>query len=78
MPKFRETPVTFTREEARQIREAMGRTLDHVDCPCCGGVLTISKPINRGGSVGVTFEVLCRPCRRIAVVTEVPGTRDAT
>jgi hypothetical protein len=75
--KFRETPVTFTREEARQIRDAMGRTLDRVDCPCCGNALLISKPINRGGSVGVTFEVLCRPCRRVAVIAEVPGTRKA-
>ncbi len=75
MPKFRETPVTFTRQEAREIREAMGRTLTSVECPCCGNVLTISDPIDRGGAVGASFEVCCEPCHRVAVVTEVPGTR---
>ena len=75
MPKFRETPVTFTRQEAREIREAMGGSLTRVDCPCCGNVLIISDPINRGGSVGATFEVRCDPCHRVAIITEVPGTR---
>ena len=75
MPKFRETPVTFTRQEAREIREAMGGSLTRVDCPCCGNVLIISDPINREGSVGATFEVRCEPCHRVAVITEVPGTR---
>jgi len=75
MPKFRETPVTFTRDEARKIREAMGESLARVACPRCGGQLTVSDPINRNDSVGASFEVVCEPCRRIAVITEVPGTR---
>ena len=73
--RLRKTPVTFTHEEAREIREAMGKSLTRVDCPRCGKALTISAPIDRGGSVGVTFEVLCGPCRRIAIIAEVPGTR---
>ena len=72
MPKFRETPVTFTREEARVIRHAMGRSMARVDCPCCGSVLFISDPIDRGGSVGASYEVSCGPCHRFAVITEVP------
>jgi ribosomal protein S27E len=75
MPKFGETPATFTHQEAREIREAMGRSLTRVDCPRCGNVLTISDRIDRGGSVGASFEVRCEPCHRVAVVTEVPGTR---
>jgi len=80
MSHFRETPVTFTRDEARNIREAMGRSLTGVACPCCGGMLSISEPINRRDSVGASFEVACEPCHRVAVITEVPGTRspDAT
>ena len=75
MPKFRKTPVTFTVQEAREIRAAMGKSLIRVNCPRCGNMLTISNPIDRGGSVGASFEVCCEPCHRIAVVTEVPGTR---
>jgi hypothetical protein len=75
MPRIRETPVTFTHEEAREIREAMGRSLTRVDYPRRGNELTISDRIDRGGSVGASFEVRCEPCHRVAVVTEVPGTR---
>ncbi len=75
MSRPRETPVTFTHEEARKIRESMGRTLTHVDCPRCGNVLTIGDPMAREGSMGKSFEVRCEPCHRAAIITEVPGTR---
>lgn len=75
MPRPRGTPVTFTREHARQIREAMGKSRTGVACPQCGEMLTVSEPVSREGSLGVSFEVRCEPCQRVAIITEVPGTR---
>jgi len=75
MPKFRETPVTFTVQEAGEIRDAMGKSLIRVICPRCGNVLRISDPMAREGSMGESFEVRCDPCHRVAIITEVPGTR---
>lgn len=75
MPRPRETPVTFTHQEASKIREAMGQMPTGADCPRCGNVLRISDPMAREGSMGESFEVRCDPCHRVAIITEVPGTR---
>ena len=75
MSRPRETPVTFTHEDARKIREALGESRVDVNCPKCGNKLTIGEPMNREGSLGIAFEVRCEPCHRVAIITEVPGTR---
>ena len=77
MTKYRETPVTFTHEEARAIREAMGKSLVSVECPRCGTQMKVSDPMKREGSMGVSYEVSCGPCHRVAIITEVPGTRQS-
>lgn len=69
------TPVTFTRDEARRIREMMGTRHEPVLCPRCGVKLVLVGPIAGDGSMGPMFEVTCRPCHRSAIVTETPGTR---
>ncbi len=75
MSRLRETPVTFTHEEARRIREVLSKSPTAAPCPKCGGAMVISEPISREGSLGVSFEVRCDPCHRVAIITEVPGTR---
>ena len=75
MSRPRETPVTFTHESARKIREALGKPHTGVACPQCGAMLKISDPMTREGSLGMAFEVRCEPCHRVAIITEVPGTR---
>ena len=75
MRNMRETPVTFTNEEAKLIRDAMGRQSVSVSCPRCGKALAIGERLAREGSLGSSFEVRCKPCHRVAIITEVPGTR---
>ena len=75
MSRPRETPVTFTREDAKKIREALGKSHAGAVCPQCGEPLTISEPVTSEGSLGVSFEVRCEPCHRVAIISEVPGTR---
>ena len=75
MSRPRETPVTFNHDDAKKIREALGKSLVGVVCPKCGTELTISDPMSRDGSLGIAFEVRCEPCHRVAIITEVPGTR---
>ena len=75
MSRPRETPVTFNHEDAKKIREALGESRVGAVCPQCGEVLNISEPVSREGSLGISFEVRCEPCHRVAIITEVPGTR---
>ena len=66
MSDFRHTPVTFTREEARRIREQLDTHDAGVSCPRCDAALEIQGPM---------FQVRCSPCNRSAIITETPGTR---
>jgi len=74
MSDSRETPVTFSREEIRRIRELMSTPRAQVVCPLCEATLMLVGPIEADGKVGTTFEVNCRPCHRSAIITDVPGT----
>jgi hypothetical protein len=69
------TPVTFSREEAQQIRDLMGTPHARVSCPLCGEKLELQGPIAGDGTMGPIFQVSCRPCHRSAIITEAPGTR---
>jgi hypothetical protein len=64
-------PARFSRPETQQIRNALGGSNPHVACPKCDGLLTVSHPVD--GPQGPSFFVGCKPCRRNAVVTGVPG-----
>ena len=69
------TPVTFSSEEVRLIRDMMGTPRARVACPLCGETLMLVGPITSEGTVGPTLEVTCRPCHRSAIITEAPGPR---
>jgi hypothetical protein len=69
------TPVTFSPEEARAIRQTLGTPGAKRVCPRCGNELAIDGPIPSVGSEGPHFHVTCTPCRRTAFITEVPGSR---
>jgi ribosomal protein S27E len=73
VPKHRYTPVMFSRKEIGQIRELIATPRARVACPVCGETLLLAGPI-AGDSIGPTFEVMCRPCHRTAIITDVPGT----
>ncbi len=75
MSDFRHTPVTFTREEARRIREQLDTHDAGVSCPRCDAALEIQGPIAGGGTMGPMFQVRCAPCNRSAIITETRGTR---
>ncbi len=67
--------MSFSREEARGIREQIGAHGVRVDCPICGEPLEIEGPIGGVGSLGPIFHVTCFPCRHSAVVAEVSESR---
>ena len=70
-----DTPVTFSREEVRQIRDLMATPRARVACPLCGETLLLVGPLADVGSQGPLYEVTCRPCHRSAIITEAPGLR---
>jgi len=70
------TPVTYSPQQARQIREMLGTSQLRAACPLCGGPLSLRGPIEGGGSLGPVWRVDCEPCRRTAFITEVPHTRE--
>ena len=75
MSHFSHTPVTFTREEARQIRELISTPNARVKCPRCGEEMELKGPIAVQGKLGPMFQVSCSPCHRSAIITESTGTR---
>jgi hypothetical protein len=75
MSHSRQTPVTFTREETRQIRDLMGTSNARILCPRCAEKLEVEGPIAGEGTLGPMFQVGCRPCHRSAIITETPGAR---
>ncbi len=62
------TPVTFSREELRTIRESFGSGGTPPVCPVCGGLLKVVGPA--GGDKGPTvWQIECEPCRRAAFIS---------
>jgi hypothetical protein len=62
------TPVTFSREELRVIRESFGKGKTPPVCPLCGGLLKVVGPA--GGDEGPTvWQVECERCRRAAFIS---------
>jgi hypothetical protein len=74
MSESPDTPVTFSRDEIRQIRELMSTPRARVVCPLCEATLMLIGPIEVHGKTGPTFEVTCRRCHRSSIITDVPGT----
>jgi ribosomal protein S27E len=74
MSKHRKTPVTFSREEVRQIRDLMDTPRARVACPLCTKTLMLVGPIASDNSLGRTFEVTCEYCRRSTIINDPPGT----
>jgi hypothetical protein len=60
MSESPDTPVTFSRDEIRQIRELMSTPRARVVCPLCEATLMLTGPIEVHGKTGPTFEVTCR------------------
>jgi len=62
------TPVTFSREELRVIRESFGKGKTLAVCPLCGGLLKVVGPAG-GGMELTVWQVECEPCRRVALIS---------
>ena len=73
MSERRNTSVPFSREETRLIRDMMATPRGQLACPHCGETLLLVGPITAEGTTGPTCEVTCWPCRRSAIITDVPG-----
>ncbi len=74
MSDQRNTPMTFSRDEMRLIRDMMATPRARLACPLCGETLLLIGPIIGDGTWGRMFEVTCKPCSRTSVITEAAGT----
>lgn len=70
-----QTPVTYSKDEARQIREAVNDRTKPLVCPRCGLALGVSPPVAGGGTVETVWELRCDDCRRSLLVTAPPPGR---
>ncbi|MGD2135537.1 MAG: hypothetical protein PVF27_05220 [Gemmatimonadales bacterium] len=75
MPDDHRTPVTYSKEEARQIRAAVRDESTPLNCPRCGRPLTVGAPVAGGGTMDLVWEVHCATCRRSVLVADVPPNR---
>lgn len=71
MSDTRDTPVTYSREEAQLIRGIVADASKALKCPLCAGELQIGYPIAGGGTVHPVWEVRCQDCHRAAYATEI-------
>ena len=69
-----DTPVTFSREEVRELREILGKDLP-LRCPHCDSSLKVRGPVAGGGTVGPVWHAGCDACHRGAFVAEVGDSR---
>jgi hypothetical protein len=67
-PRDSITPVTFSREELRVIRQSFGRGGTPPVCPICGGLLKVDGPAV-GGMEPTVWQIECKPCRRAAFIS---------
>ena len=71
MSETRDTPVTYSRDEALQIQTIVGDASNDLECPRCGGRLEVGDPIAAGGTLHPVYEIRCQSCHRAAFATEV-------
>jgi len=65
------TPVTFSPEERRSIAQALVAGENVPLCPRCGTGLEVEKSTRSAGSNQASaFRVQCKPCRRMAFITD--------
>jgi predicted nucleic acid-binding Zn ribbon protein len=70
MPEHSQTPVTFSRWEARKIREMLNTADRPAACPRCDEKLKVDGPIADRGPLDGSFHVRCQTCRRSAFITK--------
>ncbi len=70
-----DTQPPFSKEEVALIRKAVLTPGAAVECPRCGSLLTIERPVASDGTGAVLWSVHCATCRRNLIVrhlTEAP------
>lgn len=68
----RDTPVTFSPDEAAKIRELFASFTNPLPCPRCGKSLQVGSPIAGGGTVAMIWEIRCHACSRSLILEEFP------
>jgi hypothetical protein len=66
------TPVPFSHEEVRCIREVLSTSDIHPTCPLCDGKLKITGPEGGGSAMPTVWRVECPPCNRAAIFADLP------
>lgn len=64
---MRDTPVTYTAEEAATVRRGFARGDRSMTCPHCGGRLVVDPPFDYQGRK--VCELYCDDCQRCVIVS---------
>ena len=70
MSGFEKTPVSYSREELKQIREMLANELS-VRCPNCGAELQSGGVYDARDSQQDVWALVCDPCNRMAILRDV-------
>jgi len=70
MSDYGKTPVSYTREELRQIRDMLSNKLP-IRCPECGGELESGGVYDARDSQQDVWALVCSPCNRMAILRDV-------
>ena len=69
MPDPSDTPVTFARDEVREIRKVLEAEGEPY-CPHCGCALVVQSPSERPATPDPFWYVQCNECHRTAFLRE--------
>ncbi len=64
----RDTPTTFSTDEAASISQAVKDADGHPDCPRCGTQMELGPKVNTRGTI--MQEVSCPDCKRCIMLSQ--------
>ncbi len=70
MSRTDRTPVSFSRDELKQIRSMLAKKTE-VKCPNCGNVLESGGVFDTRDSHEDVWALVCTPCNRMAILRDV-------
>ena len=70
--KSRPSPIPYSPDDAKRIRQMIATPGAKIVCPQCDEELTMGLPIAGGGTIELVWDVHCPSCGRSLVVRDLP------
>ena len=64
----RDTPTTYSTDEAAHISQAVKDADGHPVCPRCGTKMELGPKVSTGGTI--TQEIVCPDCKRCVMLSQ--------